>query len=354
MPVNTLKPAADLHNHLGASVPPPVLWSIAHRQGIRLPTKNYWEFEDMITMTGDERNRNIQEMHDRFFRWTELIQSSPEAIEESVKAVISGGYLKSNIVLHELRFNPMKRNRGGERDLDHIIMSALWGMDKALLEYPQVRAGLILMMDRTFPYGLNEIIVRKAIRYANRGVVGIDLAGPYNEAFSMLTHKPLFCEARGAGLGITVHTGEEGSCDEMRYVVDEIRPDRIGHGVKCVQDERLMARVAEQGTVLEICPTSNLRNSIIRDAVEMAEVFAGLKRHGIRFTVCTDGPEMYQVKLHQEQEFLVRNGILTGAEVEAAARLAFDVSFVGSAAGMTEYRTAARSASSSNVAYRQE
>lgn len=116
---------------------PSILWSIAHRQGVKLPTKNFWEFEDMITMTGGEKNRSLKEMNDRFFHWTELIQSSPEAIEESVKAVIDGGYRRSNITLHELRFNPMKRNRGGERDLDLIIMSALWGVDHALLEYPR-------------------------------------------------------------------------------------------------------------------------------------------------------------------------------------------------------------------------
>ena len=72
----------------------------------------------------------------------------------------------------------MKRNRGGERDLDHIILAAIRGLDRASIEYPQVRAGLILMMDRTFSHELNAIIVEKAIRWAPRGVVGIDIAGP--------------------------------------------------------------------------------------------------------------------------------------------------------------------------------
>jgi len=110
-----MKPTADLHSHLGSAVHPSVLWAIAHRQGIKLPSKDYWDFEDMITMTGSEKNRDVKEMDKNFFHWTELIQSSPEAIEESVKGTIAGGYRKSNIVVHELRFNPMKRNRGGER-----------------------------------------------------------------------------------------------------------------------------------------------------------------------------------------------------------------------------------------------
>ncbi len=319
---------ADLHNHLGASVRPSILWSIAHRQGIKLPTKSYWEFEDMITMTGEEKNRNLKEMNDRFFHWTELIQSSPEAIEESVKAVIDGGYRRGNIVLHELRFNPMKRNRGGERDVDNIIMSAIWGMDKALLEYPQVRAGIILMMDRTFPKGLNEIIVQKAIKYRNRGIIGVDLAGPNKQGFSMPSHRDLFKKARRAGLGITVHTGEENQLAEMRYVVKEIRPDRIGHGVECARDRKLMAAVARQGIVLEVCPTSNLRNSVFKDVDAMGAAITTLQANGVRFCICTDGPEMYQTHLYQEQDYLVRNGILTQRDIIRAEKTAFEASFI--------------------------
>ena len=329
MPQKPLAPAADLHNHLGASVHPSILWSIAHRQGIRLPTKDYWEFEDMITMTGDEKNRGLREMHERFFKWTELIQSSPEAVELAVKSVIDGGYRKGNILLHELRFNPMKRNRGGERDLDHIIMAALWGMDRARLEYPKVKAGIILMMDRSFSPGLNDIIVNKAIRYRNRGVVGIDLAGPNHRGFSMAAHKPLFMKARKAGLGITVHTGEERQLAEMRYVVKEIRPDRIGHGVECHADEDLMRRIVRQGIVLEVCPTSNLRNSVFRGVDDLRRALEALIEHGVKFAVCTDGPEMYQTRVHLENEFLMKQGILTQKEVERAAKWAFEASFIG-------------------------
>jgi len=328
MPKLSRKPQADLHNHLGASVRPSILWSIAHRQGIKLPTKSYWEFEEMITMRGKERNRDLGEMDARFFHWTELIQSSPEAIEESVKAVIDGAYRRGNITLHELRFNPMKRNRGGERDLDNIIMSAIWGMDKALLEYPQVQAGIILIMDRGFPPEQNMIIVDKAIKYAGRGIVGIDLAGPNHPKFSMRKHLPHFKKVRAAGLGVTIHTGEERQLDEMRYVVDEIAPDRIGHGVQCVRDPALMRRLAEQDITLEICPTSNLRNSVLSGIPELKRTFKALTAHGVPFVLCTDGPEMYQTHLYQEQDDLIDRGILTHAQVEEARKRAFKVSFV--------------------------
>ena len=130
----------ELHVHVGSAVDPAVMWSIAHSQGIRLPSKSYWDFVDLITV-GDR----VKTFDDylSLFHWTELIQSSPDAMERSVYAIIGGAYRKNNIERLELRFNPMKRNRGGERDLDHIIAAAIRGLERAQLEYP-VKAGLII------------------------------------------------------------------------------------------------------------------------------------------------------------------------------------------------------------------
>ena len=125
---------AELHTHLGSSVDPAVMWEIAHAQGIRLPTKDYWRFVDMITVN-PKKVKSFDDYLD-MFRWTELIQSSPTAIERSVYQTIAGAYRKNNITLLELRFNPMKRNRGGEQDLDQIMMAAIRGIDRASLEYP--------------------------------------------------------------------------------------------------------------------------------------------------------------------------------------------------------------------------
>src|SRR3990167_3255870 len=111
----------ELHVHVGSAVDPPILWEIAHDQGIKLPTKNYWEFEKLITISDNTDYDKYLEL----FYWTELIQSSPEAIERSIYSIASGAYRKNNITTLEIRFNPMKRNRGGERDLDHIIQAAI-------------------------------------------------------------------------------------------------------------------------------------------------------------------------------------------------------------------------------------
>src|SRR5262250_934556 len=171
---------AELHTHLGGSVSSDIMWSLAHEQGIALPVKDYWEFDALVTVS-DPRGVPDLDALDAIYHWTELIQSSPLAVERSVHAAIGGAYRSQRITTLELRFNPMKRNRGGERDLDHIILAAVRGLDIASLEYPQVRAGLILMMDRTFSTQQNMVIVEKALRYASRGIVGIDIAGPRPE-----------------------------------------------------------------------------------------------------------------------------------------------------------------------------
>src|SRR5918999_6279372 len=168
---------AELHTHLGASVASDIMWTLAHEQGIALPVKVYWEFERLVTVPDVRGVQGLDELN-QIYHWTELIQSSPIAVERSVHAAIGGAYRSQGITTFELRFNPMKRNLGGERDLDHIILAAIRGLDRASLEYPQVRAGLILMMDRTFSAELNAIIVEKAIRWAPRGIVGVDIAGP--------------------------------------------------------------------------------------------------------------------------------------------------------------------------------
>jgi adenosine deaminase len=260
-----------------------------------------------------------------------LIQSSPLAIERSIYEIIGGAYRRCNITQLELRFNPMKRNREGEQDLDQIIAAAIRGQDRALLEYPQVRAGLILMMDRTFSHDLNAIIVEKAIRYRTRGIIAIDIAGPPNVDFSYKAHAGLIQRAREAGLGITIHTGEEGRIEDMWEVLEHLRPDRVGHGILCAYDERLLAMVQRQGITLEICPTSNLRTRAVRDLAELRHILRTLLEHGAPFTINTDGPEMLLTNLVKEYQFVVNEGLLSESEARDCMDHASRASFLNAA-----------------------
>jgi adenosine deaminase len=323
---------AELHTHLGGSVSSEIMWTLAHEQGIALPVKDYWEFDRLVTVSDPRGVANLDAL-DAIYHWTELIQSSPLAVERSVHAAIGGAYRSQGITTLELRFNPMKRNRGGERDLDHIILAAVRGLDRASLEYPQVRAGLILMMDRTFTAEQNAIVVEKAIAWAPRGVVGVDIAGPRpgGARYDYTQVVPMVETAREAGLGVTIHVGEEGGQlgrEELGEVVEALRPDRIGHGILAAGDAALMAALREHGIVLEICPTSNLLTRALADEDAVRDTFRAFVDGGVPFTIATDGPEMMRTHLRDEFELLLRIGALDESEAAEANRRGHDASFV--------------------------
>ncbi len=318
-------PLTELHCHLGGAVSPAIMWGIAHSQGIRLPSKDFWEFREMITVS-KRRGRSF-DGYLHLFHWTELIQSSPLAVERSAYEVFGGAYRKNHVTTMELRFNPMKRNRGGEQDLDHIISAAIRGMDRATLEYP-IKPGLILCLDRAFPTHLNEIIVEKAIVYRDRGVVGIDIAGPESATFDPADYKAVFRRAHKKGLGITVHTGESGPVEEVAAVIEQLEPDRLGHGVKSAYDERTMGMIRERGITLELCPTSNLNSGVVSGWEEFAWILDTFGKNGIRYTINTDGPEMLKTYIRDEMASLARHGILSVEQQEQAVEWAREASFV--------------------------
>ena len=330
---------AELHTHLGGSVSSDILWSLAHRQGIALPVKDYWDFDRLVTVS-DPRGVPDLNALDAIYHYTELIQSSPAAVEVSVHAAIGGAYRSQGITTLELRFNPMKRNRGGERDLDHIILAAIRGLDLASLEYPQVTAGLILMMDRTFTERQNEVIIEKAIRWMSRGIVGIDIAGPRpnGERYDYRQVQPMVEEARAAGLGVTIHVGEEGGemgREEIGEVLEVLRPDRIGHGILAAGDADLMRTLRDAEVVLEICPTSNLLTKALPDQDAVRETFRMFVENGVPFTIATDGPEMMRTHLRDELDLLLQLGALTQEELAEVNQRGHDASFVRG-----EYRAA--------------
>ena len=321
-------PLTELHTHLGGAVTPAIMWGIAHSQGIKLPSKDYWEFRAMITVSR-KRGRSF-DGYLQLFNWTELIQSSPLAIERSVYEVVGGAYRKNNITTMELRFNPMKRNRGGEQDLDHIISAAIRGMDRARLEYP-VTPGLILCLDRAFPNHLNEIIAEKAIAYHERGVVGVDIAGPESVAFQPAEYSRLFRRCRRRGLGITVHSGESGPIEEIAQVIEHLEPSRIGHGVKAAYDARTMAMIRERGITLEVCPTSNINSRVVSGWDELRWILDTFQHNGVRYTINTDGPEMLKTYIRDELAALGRLGILSVDEQLQTVEWAREASFVAAA-----------------------
>ncbi len=323
----------ELHLHAGGAVAPHVLYEMAHEQGIKLPVRDYFEFVDLVTSNPD-KVKNLEDYLEILHRWTEKIQSSPRAMERAVYEILAKEFRGSRVRMMELRFNPMKRNLGGERDLDHIIHAALRGLDRACLEY-DLRAGLIFCLAREFDAELNEIIVDKAIRYQHRGVIGIDLAGTEAhrvelEAESVRRYEALFKKAREAGLKTTIHTGEtpHTHAEGVIAAVRTLEVDRIGHGIRAAYSPEAMKILREEGVVLEICPTSSLNTRAVSGLEELGFVIRTFQENGVRFTINTDATYMLATDLRREVELLVSAGILDGDGVERCFATAREASFL--------------------------
>jgi adenosine deaminase len=125
-----------------------------------------------------------------------------------------------------------------------------------------------------------------------------------------------------------VHTGEAGPVDEVARVVEQLEPDRIGHGVKAAYDPRAMDMIRERGIVLEICPTSNLNTRVVSGWDEFRWIFDTFRRNEIRFTINTDGPEMLKTYIRDELATLGRLGILSPDDQAQAAATSLAASFV--------------------------
>ena len=149
----------------------------------------------------------------------------------------------------------MKRNRGGEQDLDHIISAAIRGMDRAHAGVPG-RAGPDPLPRPRLPVPAQRDHRGEGDRLPRAGESSASTSpAPNRPTSSPPTTSACSTACAGRGLGVTVHTGESGPVEEIAEVIEQLEPSRIGHGVKAAYDPRTMAMIRERGITLEVCPT---------------------------------------------------------------------------------------------------
>jgi len=321
-------PLAELHAHLATSINPSVYWQIAHSEGFKLPRRDYQEFIDYVMLTPD-RKMELNDYFDQIYHpLLDRLSSGTYAVERAVYEIMSGAY-RNHIGLIELRLNPMKHNFSGEIDLDHITMASLRGMERALLEYNKLQAGIIFILAREFDFEKNKIIVEKAIKYKRRGVVGIDVAGPATDTFHFSDYKDLFQKAKDAGLKITVHAGEVEKANDMWAALESVNPHRIGHGIRAAADTSLMAELVKRDIVLEVCPLSNLMTKAVSDMDEIKHILRTFIDHGVKFTINTDWPEVIEgAHLWKQFKLLKDEGVLSEEELKTCNQNAFEATFI--------------------------
>lgn len=222
----------------------------------------------------------------------------------------------------------MRHNNDGEQDLDHIIMAMLRGMERAFLEYPNLSGGYIFCLAREFNIEKNAIMIDKAIKYKNRGIIAIDFAGAANPDFHLKDYKSLIQKAKKAGLAVTTHSGETDDANDMWEAVEFIRPKRIGHGIKAAYDKALMKELVKQDIVLEICPMSNLMTKAVENEEELKFILRTFLENNVKFTINTDWPEMIaDAHLWRQFAMLRDHNIMTEEELIRCNKIAFASAF---------------------------
>lgn len=321
-------PLAELHAHLSTAINPAIYWQIAHDEGFKLPKREFHEFINYI-MLSDEKKTTLNEyLRNIYHPLLNKLSSGTHAVEKATYEILSGAY-RNGITLIELRNNPMKHNRNAELDLDHIIMAMLRGMERALLEYDRLSAGLIFILDREFSYTLNEIIVEKAIKYHRRGVVGIDVAGPADPKFHFKDYKKLIQKVKNNDLQVTVHAGEVKDANDVWEVIEFVKPNRIGHGILAAYDKKLMKELVKLDIILEVCPLSNLATKAVRNIEELRFILQTFVENKVKFCINTDWPEVIEnAHLDQQFQLLLDKKILTEDELRKCNKTAFAATFV--------------------------
>ena len=170
-----------------------------------------------------------------------------------------------------------------------------------------------------------EQAARFAARSGNALVTGFGLAGD-ERIGDFEDFVRAFEIAREAGLGITVHAGELTGWETVQSALDMIRPSRIGHGVRAIENPDLVKRIAEEGVVLECCPGSNVALSVFPSFAE--HPFPALKAAGCRVTLNSDDPPYFWTSLKREYDIAAEHFGMGEKELTGVTKTAIEAAFV--------------------------
>ena len=132
--------------------------------------------------------------------------------------------------------------------------------------------------------------------------------------------------ARGAGFGITVHAGELCGAQSVADALEWLRPSRIGHGVRAIEEPALVDRIAEEGVILEVCPVSNV---VLKVFPTMADhPVATLMERGVKVTLNSDDPPHFHTSLKREYSEVAATFGIDDAALLGCTRTAIEAAFV--------------------------
>lgn len=288
-------PKIELHVHLEGTIRPRALLEIARRNGSPLPARTEAELAEHYRFVDFAHfievwiaTTNCLCRHDDFRQ---------VVVDYAAEAARHGAVYVEGI------FSPAERVRRGVR----------WGdvfggyVDGAVEAYE--RHGVLVRLtpdiDRELDPEMAEECARQAIRYRDRGVVGLGIGGR-ESAGGLDRYARAIAIARDGGLGFVPHAGEAAGAASVWEAL-RFDPCRIRHGIRAADDSRLLAELVERGVVLDVCPTSNLRTRVV-GGVD-AHPLPRLRAAGVRCSIGTDDPAMFGTDLSREYALAARLGV---------------------------------------------
>jgi adenosine deaminase len=285
-------PKVELHRHLEGSLRLRTMVELARTQGITVPMST-GSLSNLVQVQKNEPS-TYQNFLSKFLTLRQFYRS-PEVIARLTREAVEDA-AKDKIRYLELRFTPVALSRAERFQLADVMDWVCESTQKAALAFG-LRVGLIVSVNRHESVELANEVVELAVARRERGLVGLDLAG--NEAeFPAKPFAGIFREAQQSGLKLTIHAGEWGGAANVRDAFELFNADRIGHGVRVVEDPSTMALARERAAAFEVCVTSNYQTGVIPPNTK--HPLMKMLQEGLNVTICSDDPSISQITLTDE------------------------------------------------------
>ncbi|MEH3032764.1 MAG: adenosine deaminase [Aeromicrobium erythreum] len=280
-------PKAHLHLHFTGSMRHGTLLELAERDGIRLPAALTEDWPPRLVATDEKGWFRFQRLYD--------VARSVLRTEDDVRRLVleaAEDDVRDGAVWTEIQVDPSGYGArfGGITAFTDLVLDAVADASQ--------RTGLgmavVVAANRTRHPLDARTLARLAAQYAGRGVVGFGLSNDERRGRTS-EFGPAFAIAERAGLALVPHGGELRGPDHVRECLTHLHPRRMGHGVRSVEDPRLLDELAEREVALEVCPTSNVALGVYAtiDEVPVRDLVAA----GIDVALGADDPLLFGSRL---------------------------------------------------------
>jgi adenosine deaminase len=283
-------PKIELHLHLEGAAPPAFIRDLAREK--------YMDLSGLFNADGSYRFADFWDFLKVYEAATSTLQT-PEDYARLTRAVLEES-AANGVVYSETFLSPDfcgGRDLPAWRDYLQAIREAAEGAER---DFGITLRGIITCIRHFGPEKARETALCAA-ETADDWIVGFGIAGD-EKVLKPRDFLWSFDCAREAGLRITAHAGEWGGPDSVRAALEDLAPERIGHGVRAIEDLALVDLLAERGTVLEVCPGSNIALGLYPDWRK--HPIGTLFDRGVKVTVSTDDPPFFHTTMTREYDRL--------------------------------------------------